>query len=85
MVQTAHFVADVGIPVFCCGFTSPTELVLGGGGGGSKSGVKNRLLLYKLDTLKRALDLKASFDVPAGEDAPMSLAVDPKVRARRRS
>lgn len=79
MAQTAHFVTDVRMPVFCCDFTSAREVMLGGGGGGSKSGVKNRLLLYRLDAVGKALELKSELDLPAGEDAPMSISVDREV------
>lgn len=31
-------------PVYSCAFVSPTEFVLGGGGGQSKTGIKNKLV-----------------------------------------
>lgn len=32
-------------PVYSCAFVSPNELVLGGGGGQTRSGIKNKLVL----------------------------------------
>jgi hypothetical protein len=40
--HTAHTIES--FPINCAAFLSPTELVLGGGGGNSRSGVKNRLV-----------------------------------------
>ena len=31
-------------PVYSCAFVSPNEVVLGGGGGQSRSGIKNKLV-----------------------------------------
>lgn len=38
------FKVSVGIPVFGLGFTHNNQLILGGGGGASRSGVKNKLV-----------------------------------------
>ena len=35
-------------PVYSSAFVSPTELVLGGGGGQSRTGVKNKLVSSRL-------------------------------------
>lgn len=34
-------------PVYSCAFVAPNELVLGGGGGQSRTGVKNKLVSPK--------------------------------------
>ena len=39
------FKVSVGIPVFGLGFTKKNQLILGGGGGASRSGVKNKLVI----------------------------------------
>ncbi|KAI0291709.1 WD40-repeat-containing domain protein [Russula brevipes] len=68
--STPHF------PVYSAAFLSPGELVLGGGGGASKTGIKNKLRLYHVDeflTLKIADELQLEI----GEDAPMSMAAHP--------
>jgi len=64
-------------PVYSAGFVSPNELVLGGGGGSSRSGIKNKLRAYNVSTHK-SLELIDEFEFERGEDAPMSLAVDSK-------
>lgn len=46
------FKVSVGIPVFGLGFTSDNQLVLGGGGGAGRSGVKNKLVKKKLQYKK---------------------------------
>jgi prolactin regulatory element-binding protein len=38
------FKVSVGIPVFGLGFTSSNQLIVGGGGGPGRSGVKNKLV-----------------------------------------
>ncbi|KAH9002370.1 WD40 repeat-like protein [Lactarius hatsudake] len=72
--HTAH--STPSFPVYSAAFLSPTELVLGGGGGASKTGIKNKLRLYHVDeflTLKLANEL----ELENGEDAPMSMAAHP--------
>ncbi|KAH9071675.1 WD40 repeat-like protein [Lactarius deliciosus] len=72
--HTAH--STPSFPVYSAAFLSPTELVLGGGGGTSKTGIKNKLRLYHVDeflTLKLANELQ----LENGEDAPMSMAAHP--------
>ncbi|KAF8974375.1 WD40 repeat-like protein [Flammula alnicola] len=53
-------------PVYSC-------LVLGGGGGASRSGIKNKLRLYNVSE-DRSIELKDEFELEKGEDAPMSMA-----------
>lgn len=38
------FQCDVAFPTYCAGFFNDRTVVLGGGGGSSKTGVKNRLV-----------------------------------------
>ncbi|KAF8192615.1 WD40 repeat-like protein [Pholiota molesta] len=60
-------------PVYSSAFLSPNQLVLGGGGGASRSGIKNKLRLYNV-TQERSIELKDEFELEKGEDAPMSMA-----------
>ncbi|KAH9994073.1 WD40-repeat-containing domain protein [Russula compacta] len=72
--HTAH--STPSFPVYSAAFLSPGELVLGGGGGTSKTGIKNKLRLYHVDeflTLKFTDELQ----LETGEDAPMSMAPHP--------
>jgi hypothetical protein len=45
------FTANVGIPVFALGFTAKNELVVGGGGGSGRTGVKNKIVSSRLTGL----------------------------------
>ncbi|KAL9558123.1 hypothetical protein MBANPS3_001072 [Mucor bainieri] len=71
------FKVSVGIPVFGLGFTGNNQLILGGGGGASRSGVKNKLASYKIDIRRKDLEEDATFEFAATEDAPMCLDVHP--------
>lgn len=42
--HTAHSTPT--FPVYSAGFLSPQEVVLGGGGGASKTGIKNKLVRH---------------------------------------
>ncbi|KAI0921414.1 hypothetical protein AcW1_004599 [Taiwanofungus camphoratus] len=64
-------------PVYSCAFLSSSELVLGGGGGQSRSGIKNKLRLYRVDGDKK-LDLLDELELDKGEDAPMSMDAHPQ-------
>ncbi|KAJ1789068.1 hypothetical protein LPJ59_005416 [Coemansia sp. RSA 2399] len=65
-----RFTENVGFPIGCIGVTRDNEIVLGGGGGTGRSGVRNKLVLK----LKRSHELELSSE----EDAPTCLAVNPK-------
>ncbi|KAL0581991.1 hypothetical protein V5O48_000049 [Marasmius crinis-equi] len=66
-----------GFPVFSSSFISENQVVLGGGGGASKSGIKNKLRLYEIGN-DLSIDLQNEFELAKGEDAPMSMAAHPK-------
>lgn len=72
--HTAH--ATPTFPVYSAVFLSPEELVLGGGGGASKTGIKNKLRLYHVDEFF-SLQLADELQLEVGEDAPMSMAIHP--------
>ncbi|KAF9452062.1 hypothetical protein P691DRAFT_795693 [Macrolepiota fuliginosa MF-IS2] len=59
-------------PVHSLAFVAPNQLVVGGGGGSSRSGIKNKLRLYTIDS-ERGIDAKNEFEL---EDAPTSMAID---------
>ena len=90
---TAH---GLGLPIFSLAFVDGAasaaddaaparslQLVLGGGGGNSKTGVRNKLLLYSVDPVTRDIAELDTFVLPKDEDAPMSLAAHPDVRRDR--
>ncbi|KAI9365817.1 WD40-repeat-containing domain protein [Pilaira anomala] len=71
------FSVSVGIPIFGLGFTSTNQLIMGGGGGAGRSGVKNKLSSFKVDVRRKDLEEDATFEFGVGEDAPMCLDVHP--------
>ncbi|KAH9998384.1 WD40-repeat-containing domain protein [Russula vinacea] len=75
--HTAHSTPT--FPVYSAAFLSPGEVVLGGGGGASKTGIKNKLRLYHVDEYF-TLKLTDELQLEVGEDAPMSMAPHPSVR-----
>ncbi|KAI4518361.1 WD40 repeat-like protein [Schizophyllum commune Loenen D] len=60
-------------PVYSSAFLSDTELVIGGGGGQAKTGIKNKLRLFETqnDSQLKQMD---ELELAPGEDAPMSMA-----------
>ncbi|KAI7865622.1 quinon protein alcohol dehydrogenase-like superfamily [Spinellus fusiger] len=77
MIDCPTFTVTIGIPVFGVGFTSRNQLVVGGGGGESRSGVKNRLICYNVDARRKDLEEEAAYELSVNEDAPMCLAAHP--------
>lgn len=49
MVRTTHFSQPVGLPVYAVEFVAPRVVAYVGGGGASKSGLKNKLVLAALE------------------------------------
>ncbi|KAJ3811797.1 WD40 repeat-like protein [Lentinula aff. lateritia] len=73
VAHTSH--ALPAFPVYSSAFLSQTELVVGGGGGATKSGIKNKLKLFKVAKDRSAEQLD-ELELAIGEDAPMSMATD---------
>ncbi|KAL1946583.1 hypothetical protein VTO73DRAFT_14687 [Trametes versicolor] len=73
--HTAHSLPA--FPVYSSAFVSPNEFVLGGGGGQSKTGIKNKIRLYHAEGDKK-LELLHELELASGEDAPMSIAAHPQ-------
>jgi len=63
-----------GFPVYSIGFPEDDKVVLGGGGGAGRSGIKNKLRLYNIDS--KTLDLLDELELDPNEDAPMTMAVN---------
>ncbi|KAJ3073593.1 hypothetical protein HDU98_001188 [Podochytrium sp. JEL0797] len=69
----------IGFPVFALGFApKKPRLFVGGGGGASKSGVKNTLAMYVVNERSLTLELAAKHEFASDEDSVQSLAVHPK-------
>ncbi|GAA5899642.1 hypothetical protein JCM6882_001173 [Rhodosporidiobolus microsporus] len=79
-----HWSTDVKFPVYAVTWIDDEHVILAGGGGGSRTGVRNRLSLYRLSSTppqKRSLTLLHSHTLCATEDAPMTVAYDPATRS----
>lgn len=72
MVRIESYSNTVGFPVAGCQWVDDKHIILAGGGGASKSGVKNSLKLYKVTLDDKAIELVKEADLIAGEDAPTS-------------
>ncbi|KAJ3909266.1 WD40 repeat-like protein [Lentinula edodes] len=73
VAHTSH--ALPAFPVYSSAFLSQNELVVGGGGGATKSGIKNKLKSFKVGKDRSAEQLD-ELELAIGEDAPMSMATD---------
>ncbi|KAJ7179839.1 WD40 repeat-like protein [Mycena crocata] len=69
--HSPHFLTA--FPVYSSAFLSPSHLVLGGGGGASRTGIKNKLRVYDVGD-SRSITLVDELELERGEDAPMSMA-----------
>ncbi|CAG8499378.1 1123_t:CDS:10 [Paraglomus brasilianum] len=78
MPKVEHFTASAGFPVYCTAFNPAGELLVGGGGGQSSSGVQNKLALYKVDPTAKKIEQLTEYKLEKGEDAPMSMAIHPE-------
>ncbi|KAG6837952.1 hypothetical protein H0H93_008346 [Arthromyces matolae] len=67
-------------PVYSSSFLSENELVLGGGGGTAKAGIKNRLRVFNVGP-QRSLDQIGEVELEVGEDAPMSMVANREARS----
>ncbi|KAM0786170.1 hypothetical protein ACM66B_006977 [Microbotryomycetes sp. NB124-2] len=76
-----HWSLDVAFPVYAIGFTDDKTIVLAGGGGSSRTGVKNRLSMYSIDAPKRTFNLEHEHELSKDEDAPMTIAILPQAKA----
>ncbi|KAI8078799.1 quinon protein alcohol dehydrogenase-like superfamily [Halteromyces radiatus] len=71
------FQVPIGIPIFGVAFTKDNQLLLCGGGGAGRSGVKNKLCSYKVDIRRKDLEEEAIYELPSDQDAPMCLTIHP--------
>ncbi|KAF0477758.1 WD40 repeat-like protein [Gigaspora margarita] len=78
------FSDKVGFPVYCAGFDHADKVIIGGGGGVEKTGIKNKLELYKVnekilkssETLekdKKILEKLSEIEFEDGNDSPQCI------------
>uniref|UniRef100_A0A0K3CNW8 FGENESH: predicted gene_13.73 protein n=1 Tax=Rhodotorula toruloides TaxID=5286 RepID=A0A0K3CNW8_RHOTO len=77
----AHFPLDAKFPVYAIAWTDDSTVLLAGGGGSSRTGVKNRISMYSVDPKKRQLSLVTEHELSKEEDAPMTMAFDRTAKA----
>ncbi|CAG8726942.1 12609_t:CDS:10, partial [Ambispora leptoticha] len=63
---------------FGAGFSPAGELLIGGGGGASRTGVKNKLVLYNLQVTNWKIDKLSEIELAMDEDAPSGMAFHPE-------
>ncbi|RKP36070.1 quinon protein alcohol dehydrogenase-like superfamily, partial [Dimargaris cristalligena] len=73
------FLFEVGIPINCVAAvgSDPTLFVVGGGGGPSRSGVANKILINRIDSSTQSVTTVATYSFEPLEDAPTSIAAHP--------
>ncbi|KAF9436548.1 hypothetical protein BGZ76_003636 [Entomortierella beljakovae] len=74
----ANFSHKVGIPIFGAQFTIDDNLIIAGGGGASRTGVQNKIIIYKINTASQTLDTLVEKILSRDEDAPMSICAHPE-------
>ncbi|RHZ45448.1 hypothetical protein Glove_674g5 [Diversispora epigaea] len=73
------FKLRVDFPVYCAGFSPAGDILIGGGGGSVKTGIKNKFELYKLNiTEKTPFEKITELELKRNEDAPSCLAFHPE-------
>ncbi|CAG8435319.1 5551_t:CDS:10 [Diversispora eburnea] len=73
------FKLKVDFPVYCAGFSPAGDILIGGGGGSVKSGIKNKFELYKLNiTEKTPFEKITELELNKNEDAPSCLTFHPE-------
>ncbi|EGG05427.1 uncharacterized protein MELLADRAFT_88079 [Melampsora larici-populina 98AG31] len=72
----SHYSINLGSPIYCVVFIENDQIVLGGGGGSSKSGIANKLWYIKIKPNSKEFSILHEYGLPIGSDAPMSIDFD---------
>ncbi|AFR98067.1 prolactin regulatory element-binding protein [Cryptococcus neoformans C23] len=79
MTRTAHHPHPTpSFPVYCLDWADDAKLILGGGGGATRSGIQNKLKLCKVSKDGKSLSYLTELALSNDEDAPMTMAIDKK-------
>ncbi|WVQ76361.1 hypothetical protein IAR50_006026 [Cryptococcus sp. DSM 104548] len=77
MTRTAHHPHPTpAFPVYCLEWATDHDLILGGGGGATRSGIQNKLKLCNVSKDGKKLKYLTELALSNDEDAPMTMAVD---------
>ncbi|CAD6583813.1 MAG: hypothetical protein CYPHOPRED_002500 [Cyphobasidiales sp. Tagirdzhanova-0007] len=77
MTSKGHFVQGLDFPVWALAFASEKQLIVAGGGGAGRSGVKNSVSIYSIDAKHQRCERTAELELSKKEDAPMTVATHP--------
>ncbi|KAF8558821.1 WD40 repeat-like protein [Imleria badia] len=75
--HTAH--SFPAFPVYSCAFVADDQVIVGAGGGASRTGIKNKLRLFRVSDDSQ-LHTLSELELEKDEDAPMSMAAHPQSR-----
>ncbi|ORX34646.1 WD40-repeat-containing domain protein [Kockovaella imperatae] len=79
MTRTSHRAhPTTSFPVYCLDWADDQTLLMGGGGGASRSGIENKLKACKVSKDGRNVKYTTELRLSSEEDAPMTMAVDRK-------
>ncbi|WVQ91407.1 hypothetical protein IAS59_005205 [Cryptococcus gattii] len=82
MTRTAHHPHPTpSFPVYCLDWADDAKLVLGGGGGATRSGIQNKLKLCKVSKDGKDLSYLIELALSNDEDAPMTMAIDKETKS----
>lgn len=82
MTRTAHHPHPTpSFPVYCLDWADDAKLVLGGGGGATRSGIQNKLKLCKVSKDGKDLSYLTELALSNDEDAPMTMAIDKETKS----
>jgi len=70
--MTQHYQLHFDTPIYSSAFINPTTLILGAGGGTTKSGITNKLTIINITTKQ-----EHPLNLQKGDDVPMSMHYDP--------
>ncbi|WVF66218.1 hypothetical protein IAT40_000958 [Kwoniella sp. CBS 6097] len=77
MTRTTHHPHPTpSFPVYCLDWANDETLLLGGGGGASRSGIQNKLKVAKVSKDGKDVKYRSEVLLSNEEDAPMTIAVD---------
>ncbi|KAH9809897.1 quinon protein alcohol dehydrogenase-like superfamily [Melampsora americana] len=72
----SHYSINLGSPIYCTVFVDQDRIILGGGGGSSKSGISNKSWLIQLKPKNKDHLILHEYGLPSGSDSPMSIDLD---------
>lgn len=72
--MTQHYQLHLDTPIYSSTFINPTTIIIGAGGGTTKSGITNKITIINITTKH-----ENQLNLQKGDDVPMSMHYDPLV------